>query len=309
MALLSDSERASLVDIIRALQVGSAGKFLDARSVERLTRLFGDKCGNICCGNSAGVNFLVGMRDEPWVTILNTLVCANDACSSVEGLAAALAALTPAELAALLAALCPPPAALLTAGDYGLLGATTDTNSGDTVVDGDLGLSPGTSVTGFPPGVVLGTQHVTDADAAQAQIDATAAYNALRLMNPGTVHAGDVGGETFLPGVHSSATTLGITGDLFLDAQGDPCATFVINVGSALTTAASSKVVLLNGAQARNVFWTFGTSATLGTDSVMRGTLIANANVTANTAAFIQGRLIALTGAVSTDTNVIELPV
>lgn len=311
MALLSQAERASIEAIIRSLRVGSAGKFLDATSVEQLTRIFRDKCEFICCGNASGVNFLNGMRDEPWRTVLTALLCADASLAALtpEQLAADLAALTPAELAALLAALCPPPADLGTAEDYGVIGATQVTNTGATVVDGNLAVSPSGTLVGFGPGVVLGETHLADAEAAQAQADSLAAYNALVLLGPGTIIAGDIGGTTLAPGVYSSATTLGITGSVFLDAGGDPCATWVINVGSALTTAASSKVVLLNGAQSKNVFWTMGTSATLGTDSVFRGTLIADASITETTTGFVEGRLIALNGQVTLDTNIIELPV
>jgi len=123
-----------------------------------------------------------------------------------------------------------------------------------------------------------------------------------------TTLTGDIGGQTLLPGVYNSQSSLGITGDLFLDAQGDTNAVWVFQIGSTLTTATNnSAVVLLNGAQASNVFWAVGSSATLGTGTAFAGTIIAQASITANTGASVNGRLIALTGAVTLNNNSIAL--
>lgn len=203
------------------------------------------------------------------------------------------------------------PAALLGgAQGFGVLAASTITNTGASVITGDLGLSPGTSVTGFPPGTVTGTQHITDPQAAAAQSDATVAYVALAALTPSTDLTGqDLGGLTLPPGNYHFDTSAQLTGTLTLDAANDPGATWVFQIGSTLTTASASVVALVNGALAGNVFWQVGSSATLGTTTTFKGTIIAQASITADTGASVtDGRLIALTGAVTLDTNAITVP-
>ena len=197
------------------------------------------------------------------------------------------------------------PVSLGTAGSFAVLAGTTVTNTGPTVINGDLGLSPGTSVTGFPPGTVNGTQHIANAVAGQAQIDLTTAYNTAAAQAPtGTVTA-DLGGQTLTPGVYRSATSLGLTGTLTLDAQGNPNAVFIFQAGSTLITASGSSVNLINGAQACNVFWQVGSSATLGTGSTFRGTILALTTITATTGAVVDGRLLARNGATTLDSNTV----
>jgi hypothetical protein len=198
-----------------------------------------------------------------------------------------------------------PPVPLGTADNFAVLAGSAVTNTGPTVVTGDLGLSPGTSVTGFPPGTVNGTQHVTDAVAGQAQTDLTTAYNDAAAQAPtGTVSA-DLGGQTLTPGVYNSASSLGLTGALTLDAQGNANAVFIFQAGSTLTTASASSVNLVNGAQACNVFWQVGSSATLGTTSTFRGTILALTSITLTTGATVDGRVLARNAAVTLDTNTI----
>ena len=197
------------------------------------------------------------------------------------------------------------PVPLGTADTVAVLAGSAVTNTGPTVVTGDLGLSPGTSVTGFPPGTVNGTQHITDPVAAQAQTDLTTAYNnAAAQATTGTVSA-DLGGQTLTPGVYTSASSLGLTGALTLDAQGNANAVFIFQAGSTLTTASASSVNLVNGAQSCNVFWQVGSSATLGTASTFRGTILALTSITATTGATVDGRLLARNAAVTLDTNTI----
>ena len=196
-----------------------------------------------------------------------------------------------------------------TAGGFAVLGGSTVTNTGNTVVNGDLGLSPGTSLTGFPPGIVNGAQHITDAVATQAQADLVTAYNAASGQSVGVITvSGDLGGQTLTAGLYNSASSLGLTGALTLDAQGNSDAVFIFQIGSALTTASASKVALVNGAQACNVFWQVGSSATLGTNSNFAGTIIALSSVTVNTGASINGRVLARNGAVTLDTSPINKP-
>jgi hypothetical protein len=205
----------------------------------------------------------------------------------------------------------PTPAPIInlgTAATFGVLGASTVTNTGGTNIGGDLGLSPGTSITGFPPGAFTGTEHIADAAAAAAQLAATAAFVAGNALIDATVISGDLGGHTLTSGIYKSASTIGITGTLTLDGQNNPNAYWVFQIGSALTTASSAMVALINGASATNVFWLIGSSATLGTGTTFVGTLIAQASITANTGTNITGRLLAQTAAVTLDDNQITLP-
>ena len=196
-----------------------------------------------------------------------------------------------------------------TAAPFGVLGATTVTNTGPTTIDGDVGLYSGTAITGFPPGVITGAFHTTDAVAATAQDDTTIAYNdAAGRATTANVTAALGAGQTLTPGVYTASTSMAVDGALNLDAVGDPAAVFIFQAGSTLTTASASSINLLNGAHACNVFWQVGSSATLGTASTFVGTILADASITATTSARIQGRLLARTGAVTLDTNEITVP-
>jgi hypothetical protein len=197
-----------------------------------------------------------------------------------------------------------------TAGSFSVLAGSTVTNTNTpTVVTGDLGVSPGSAVTGFPPGTVVGgTIHAADATAASAQNSLTTAFlDAAGRINP-VIVAGDIGGMTLTPGLYKSTSTLGITGVLTLDGQGDPNSVFIFQVGSGLTTASGSSVLLQNGANAANIFWQVGSSATLGTGSSFRGTIMAQISITLTTGATLTGRALARTGAVTLDANNIGNP-
>ncbi|WP_440070417.1 ice-binding family protein [Streptosporangium sp. OZ121] len=197
---------------------------------------------------------------------------------------------------------------LLTAADYAVLAGTTVTNTGPTVVTGDLGVSPGSAVTGFPPGVVVGTIHSADADAAQAQVDLTAAYNDAAGQAVDATLPTELGETTVTPGAYDSAAgTFEITGELTLDGQNDPNAVFIFKTASTLVTASASSVNLINGAQACNVFWQVGSSATLGTGSSFAGNILALTSITATTGVNVNGRLLARNGAVTLDTNLVTL--
>jgi hypothetical protein len=194
------------------------------------------------------------------------------------------------------------------AGSFAVLGASAVTNTGPTVLTGDLGIWANTtsSITGFPPGIVNGATHSADAVAQQAQTDVTAAYNNLAgqaCSQANTLTGIDLGGLTLTPGVYCFSTSAQLTGALTLDAQGNSAAVFVFQVGSTLTTASGSRVVLTNGASACNVFWQVGSSATLGTTTAFAGNILALASITLNTGAVAPGRALARTGAVTLDTN------
>lgn len=190
-----------------------------------------------------------------------------------------------------------------TAAGFAVLAGSTITNTGTTHITGDLGLSPGTAVTGFPPGTVTGTIHAADPTAAQAQTDLAIAYNDAAARTPTTVPT-ELGATTLTPGVYTSAAgTFGITGNLTLDAQGDPHAVFIFQTASTLITASASTVTLTGGAQANNIYWQVGSSATLGTNSTLAGTILALASITVTTGVTVTGRTLARNGAVTLDTN------
>jgi hypothetical protein len=191
-----------------------------------------------------------------------------------------------------------------TATSFSVLAGSTVTNTGPTTMFGDLGLSPGSSVTGAPH--VLGATHVDDAVAIGAKSSLTTAYNDA-ASRPSNGSAGtDLSGQTFTPGVRTASSSLLLSaGSVTLDAQGNPNAVFIFQVGSTLTTGSNTSVSLINGAQACNVFWQIGSSATLGTGTRFVGTVMAAESITANTAATIHGRLLASVGAVTLDTNTI----
>jgi hypothetical protein len=164
-----------------------------------------------------------------------------------------------------------------------------------------VGVSPGAAVTGFPPCTLTGATHAADAAAATAQLDLTTAYNALDALVCGTTITADLGGTTLAPGVYCSTSSVGVTGTVTLDGQGDANARFVIKAASSLTTAGS--VALINGAQAKNVWWHVGSSATLGTGSAWKGNIVALTSITLNDNANMLGRALARNGGISLGTN------
>jgi hypothetical protein len=202
-------------------------------------------------------------------------------------------------------AVAPP---LGSAGTFGVVGASTVTNTGPTVVNGDLGLSPGTSVTGFPPGTVTGTIHIADALALAAQNSITTAYNTLASEACDINLTGiNLGGLTLTPGVYCFSSSAQLTGTLTLNGLGNPGSVWVFQIGSTLTTASGSGVAFINGGQSCGAFWQVGSSATIGTTTTFRGNVLALASVTMNTGATSSGALFARTGAVTLDTNVVSV--
>jgi hypothetical protein len=217
------------------------------------------------------------------------------------GLAAALTAGSRAEAAQA-------PVGLGTAASFAFLAGSTVTNTGLSKINGDMGVSPGTAVTGIPPGgLTNGAIHPADAVAIQAQADLTTAYNDAAGRTTCTPEPTDLSGRTLVSGVYCGGT-FELTGTVTLDAQGNPNAVFIVQAGSSLITASGSNVALINGAQACNVYGQVGSSATLGANSVFAGTVMARTSVTARTGASVAGRLLALDAAITLDTNTIATP-
>ncbi|MFZ2312607.1 MAG: ice-binding family protein, partial [Methylobacter sp.] len=216
---------------------------------------------------------------------------------------------------------------LHSAQSFAVLGASTVTNTGPTTIWGNVGVYPGPSISGFQippantvvegpgstglidgPGLAAGTIYISHAVAQLAQIDALTAYNILKgLPATSNLTGQDLGGLTLTPGVYHFDDSAQLTGTLILDAQGDPNALFVFQIGSTLTTASSSVVNVINGGANNSVFWQVGSSATLGTSTVFAGNILADQSITLTTSAKILcGRAIALHAAVTMDTNTIS---
>jgi hypothetical protein len=191
---------------------------------------------------------------------------------------------------------------------FGVLAGATVTCAGPVgAINADVGLSPGSAITGFPTCTISGTQSIANARAAAAQGDLTAAFNALAGLACGTTISADLGGTTLAPGVYCSASSVGVTGVVTFDGKGDSNATFVVQAGSALTVAGS--VTLIGSAQAKNVYWQVGSSASLGTGSAMKGNILALTSISLNSNATLLGRALARNGAVSlVSDNSISLP-
>jgi hypothetical protein len=223
-----------------------------------------------------------------------SLLCA---LAVVAGTAIALGGSTPANAIA-------DPVGLGGATGFAVLAYSTVTSTGPTVISGDIGLHPGSAVVGFPPGTQLaGSAYVADSVSLQARNDAIAAFTTASAQ-PGPVSIGaELGGLTLTPDLYQSASILQVNGTLTLDGLGDPSAVFVFRSASALDTGSASEVLLINDANPCNVFWIVPSSATLGTGSTLVGTVIASTSITATTGASVDGRLLALNGAVTLDST------
>lgn len=200
------------------------------------------------------------------------------------------------------------PVGLGTAAKFAVLAGTTVTNTGPSVITGNLGVRPGSAVTGFPPGTVHGAQHKADAVALKAQSDLTTAYKDAAGRTPAKSVSGDLVGKTLAPGVYKSTSSLGLTGTVTLNAHSNPSAVFIFQIASTLITGSASHVRLTGGAQACNIFWQVGSSATLGTNSTFAGNILALTSISVTTGATIHGRALARNGAVTLDDNTITAP-
>jgi hypothetical protein len=204
------------------------------------------------------------------------------------------------------------PVGLGTAGPFVVLGGTTVTNTGPSVLNGDLGVSPGTELEGFGlPAVVNGATHATDEVAAKAQLDLTTAYDVAAgqpVLPANDLSGTDLGERKLAPGTYRYNAAALLTGALTLDAEGDPNAEFVFQIGSQLTTESASSVLLVNGASPCNVYWQVGSSADLGTTTAFQGSLMALTSISLKNGATVLGRMLARNGQVSLINNVLTRP-
>ncbi|MHB1083018.1 MAG: autotransporter domain-containing protein [Prosthecobacter sp.] len=193
--------------------------------------------------------------------------------------------------------------------DFRVLAGSAITNTGATTIIGDVGSYPTASISGFGSVILIGTNHGGDAITQAAKGDLLTAYNdgagRLPTITYGPIHI--FATETLAPGIYNDPSSFGLNGALTLDGGGDPNAVFIFQAGSTLTTATGSSMTLINGAQAGNIFWVVGSSATLGVNSSLSGTIIAMTSITLNTGATLDGRALALNGAVTMDSNAISL--
>lgn len=188
------------------------------------------------------------------------------------------------------------------ASTYAILATTSVANTGNSSFDGDIGVSPGTAVTGFPPGVLTGTIHGGDAAAATAQVDLAAAYKDAAARPATAAISGDLAGRTLTSGVYKSAAALAISTTLTLDGQGNPNAIFIMQVDAAFNTAAGSSIILINGAQASRVYWQIAGAVSLGAASGFTGTILGMAAISIGAGVSYVGRALTSNGAVSMST-------
>lgn len=198
------------------------------------------------------------------------------------------------------------PVFLGSAGTYGVLAGTTVTNTGPTIVTGDLGVWPGTAITGFGPGVVNGGTDAGNVAAQHAQASLNIAYNDAAARKSVAINslAGDISGQTLVPGLYKSTSTLSLAGAVTLHGSG----VYIFQIASGLTVGTGGTVILSGGATSDNVFWQVGSSATLGTTANFKGTILALTSISLATGARLDGRALAQHGAVTLDTNNVTLP-
>lgn len=200
-------------------------------------------------------------------------------------------------------------AILGTAENFAVLGGQSVTNTGATNVTGNMGVSPGTAITGFPPGILIGETHTADAVALLAQSDINTAWNTLAGQACNTDLTGqDLGGLTLTQGVYCFSSSAQLTGPLILDAQGDPAATWVFQVATGLNTASDASVSVINSGSACNVYWQVGSSATIGANNNFVGNIVALTSISLGVSTDISGRALAHIGSITMETNDLTLP-
>jgi hypothetical protein len=192
------------------------------------------------------------------------------------------------------------------AADFVVLAGSGIKNAGATTVTGDLGLNPGLSLDGFPPGIYSGKKHINDKRSEQAKIDLSAAYNdvAGRTSPEVVILSGNIRSLVLTPGLYKSISSLEISnGNLTFDGMGNENAIFIIQIASTLTVKPGCHVFLRNGAMSSNIFWQVGSSATFGSSSVFKGTILASQSIIFNIGATLNGRGLARSGTISMNGN------
>jgi hypothetical protein len=197
-----------------------------------------------------------------------------------------------------------------TSANFAVLAGSTVTNTGSSMIVGNVGVSPGTAITGLLPSAVAGTIYSAGTVAAAAEAAVNTAYVNAAGQTPVTevLTGQNLGGLTLGPGIYTFSSSAQLTGTLTLNGGGNPNAIFIFQIGSTLTTASASAVVAENGAQAANIFWQVGSSATLGTSTTFLGNILASSSITADTGVVMGGRLLAITGAVTLDDITLTYP-
>ncbi len=197
------------------------------------------------------------------------------------------------------------------AGNFGALAGSGISFGGvTTTITGDIGSSPTPTITGLANLILVGENHLGDAITVQAKADLAAAYASAAGATPTMLYGAifDLGGLTLNPGVYNGSSSLGITGNLTLDANGNADAIWIFQAGSTLTAATGSKIILVNGARAENIVWQVGSSATLNTDAYFTGTILALTSISLDTGASVLGGLLAQNGAVTFNGNTVMVP-
>ncbi len=199
---------------------------------------------------------------------------------------------------------------LRSAAPFAILAGSTVTNTGNTHITGNVGISPGTAMTGFPPGVIHGTVYAGDPAAKRAEMDLTTAYNdAMGRVRHPVLLSGNLGGQTLAPGLYKSTSGLAVSsGDLTLDGHGNANAVFIFQMASTFNMTTGRKIVLIRGARARNIFWAVGSSATLGTGCSFFGNLLVYKSISMATGSVMTGRALARLGAVTMQGNTLVRP-
>ena len=269
---------------------------------------FGDDSGLADTTDDVGILDDVGTTDDSGAadgSSLDAIDASFDADASLDAADAKLATDAKAEADAKTTYV-----SLGAAAAFVVLAGETVTNTGFTVVNGNLGISPGAAITGFPPGKVSGVVHLADPESAAGKKALNDAYKdaASRSGAPVPI-SGDLGGRTLTPGLYVSATSLAIdSGDLTLNAGGDEDAIWVFQIGTTFVSFVGRKVILAGNARADNVFWNVGSSATIGVKSLMVGNFLTETSITVQTGATMEGRFLTQTGAVTFDSNNINKP-
>lgn len=275
-------ERTRLRNILLRLRAGSDSKLIDQETSDQLTRVY----GNLCGFNNG--SFRDAIRDEPIPTLIQLLLCPE----------AGVIALAP-DFAPIIV--------LAAVESFAVISGADVINSGNTIVNGNLGSSPGVSITGFPPGIVNGVIHNNDATSLAAQVAAFAFYLEAIAFPGGTPVTGDIGGQTLTSGIYTATTDLEIT-SANLTLNGGPFDVFLFQVPGDLSIAAGKNITVTGGATARNVYWVVGGEFGAGTGSAFNGTVLGIGNQLLNSGATLQGRLISHLGTITLNNNVVSVP-